>query len=232
MNQANERLHSVRNRIAEACKNAGRPVASVKLLAVSKRQPAAAIEALYALGQTAFGENLLQEAREKQNEIGLPNLEWHFIGPVQSNKTRALAEHFDWVQSVDREKILRRLAQQRPDHLPPLNICIQVNIDRERQKAGAEPEQVAHLAGRAEECPTLRLRGLMCIPRLTEDVMEARHSFRAMKLLYDELVRAGHALDTLSMGMSGDLELAIEEGSNMIRVGTGLFGARPASRAC
>ncbi len=228
MNMHLERLQKVRSRIDSACRERGRDPASVQLLAVSKQQDANAIRALHALGQVDFGENRLQEAVEKQSILKDLDLFWHFIGPVQSNKTRDIAAHFDWVQSVDREKILRRLNEQRPAHLPPLNICLQVNIDHEPQKAGAPVRQVAALARSASECPRLRLRGLMCIPALTEDEARTRGSFDALVALARSLRKDGHRLDTLSMGMSGDLELAVACGSTLVRVGTDLFGPRQA----
>ncbi len=228
MNVKTQRLDTIRTRIASACAAAGRDPEEVRLLAVSKKQPAGLVRDFFELGQVAFGENKLQEALAKQPELEDVPIEWHFIGPVQSNKTRDLAANFDWVQSADRPKILRRLSAQRPDGMNPLNVCIQVNVDREPQKAGVAPEQLGELVALAEELPGIRLRGLMAIPRLTRDETEARASFRDMKRLYDELRRSGHRLDTLSMGMSADLELAIEEGSTMVRVGTDLLGPRPA----
>jgi len=220
------RLETVRARIGTACRDTGREVTGVRLLAVSKTQPADALRRLHGCGQKAFGENRVQEALPKQGALADLDIEWHFIGPVQSNKTRELAEHFDWVQSVDREKILRRLADQRAADLPPLNVCLQVNIDREPQKAGLPPESVAQLARLAAGMPRIRLRGLMAIPELNPDPDQVRDSFRRMRALFDSLCAAGVDMDTLSMGMSGDLELAIAEGSTMVRVGTDLFGPR------
>ena len=164
---------------------------------------------------------------EKQNELNQLDLQWHFIGTVQSNKTRALAEHFQWVQSVDRAKILKRLAAQRPDSAGVLNICLQVNIDQEPQKAGAMPDEVMELADLAQSYDKLRLRGLMAIPRLTDVTEEQRLSFSMVRRLFERLKGAGHDLDTLSMGMSADLEAAIAEGSTMVRIGTDLLGERP-----
>lgn len=221
-----ERLHTVRERIASACARSGRDPASVRLLAVSKQQDAAAIRALQGLGQLEFGENRLQEAVEKQALLEDLPLTWHFIGPVQSNKTKDIATRFAWVQSVDREKVLQRLDAQRPDALPALNVCLQVNIDHEPQKAGVAPEALAELAALAARLPRLRLRGLMCIPALTEDEARTRDSFRRLAALAEDLRARGHRLDTLSMGMSGDLELAVECGSTLVRVGTDLFGPR------
>lgn len=231
MNVTAERLNRVRSRLQKACERSGRAVDTVRLLAVSKWQPAEAIRSLHALGQRAFGENRLQEALTKQAELGGLPLEWHFIGPVQSNKTRDIAAHFDWVQSVDREKILTRLNAHRPKHLPPLQICLQVNIDREPQKAGIDPDAVRALALAARECPALQLRGLMCIPAQSDDPRVTRASFLRLAAIADDLASDGFELDTLSMGMSGDLETAVDAGSTMVRVGTDLFGPRPASAA-
>jgi len=227
MNVYAERLRQVRSRIDAACERSGRPSGSVRLLAVSKQHPPEAVAALEALGQIDFGENRLQEALEKQVVLADADITWHFIGPVQSNKTRDIAAHFAWVQSVDREKIVRRLQAQRPAQLPPLQVCLQVNIDREPQKAGADPGDVAELAALTADSDRLTLRGLMCLPALTEDEDRTRDSFRRLAELADELRRRGHDLDTLSMGMSGDLELAVACGSTLVRVGTDLFGPRP-----
>lgn len=226
MNKTIERLESVRKRIKKACIAAGRPVDEVSLLAVSKRQPATGIADLYRLGVVAFGENQLQEALQKQQELTDLKLEWHFIGTVQSNKTRPLAENFHWVQSVDRERILKRLSAQRPESLGALNICLQVNIDHETQKAGASPEEILQLAELAEGLSNIKLRGLMAIPRLSSDPGEQHHSFRQVRVLFEELKNRGHDLDTLSMGMSADLDVAISEGSTMVRIGTDLLGKR------
>jgi pyridoxal phosphate enzyme (YggS family) len=226
MDVLSDRLRAVRARIAAACENSGRSTASVRLLAVSKQQPAEAIHRLAALGQRAFGENRLQEALAKQAELAGESLQWHFIGPVQSNKTRDIATHFSWVQSADREKVIRRLADQRPPDLPPLNLCLQVNIDNEPQKAGVAPDAVAELAKLASREPRLHLRGLMCLPTLTDDRLETRDSFLRLAALANTVRASGIPLDTLSMGMSGDLELAIECGSTLVRIGTDLFGPR------
>ena len=226
MNEPIERLKSVKLRIENACKAAGRDPNDVSLLAVSKRHPASEIITFNDLGVRSFGENQLQEALVKQGELGDLDLQWHFIGTIQSNKTRPIAEHFQWVQSVDRQKILERLSSQRPEPLPPLNVCLQVNIDREPQKAGASPEDILQLAGVARELDNIRLRGLMAIPRMTANVQEQHQSFKNVKTLFEELKRAGHEVDTLSMGMSSDLETAISEGSTMVRIGTDLLGPR------
>jgi len=226
MNKPIERLESVRNRIKIASLAAGRSADEVRLLAVSKRHPATAIQDLYQLGVASFGENQLQEALQKQQHLTQLDLEWHFIGTVQSNKTRALAENFQWVQSVDREKIIKRLSAQRPELLGPLNICLQVNIDQEPQKAGASPEETLRLADFCKELSNIKLRGLMAIPKMTSSTNQQLDSFRQVKLLFDDLKSRGHELDTLSMGMSADLDAAISEGSTMVRIGTDLFGER------
>jgi len=226
MNDLNANLQNVNSRIARACRKAGRAVKNVRLLAVSKRQAADKIRLLHAAGQKDFGENYVQEAREKQEQLGELGITWHFIGPLQSNKTREVAEHFDWVQSVDREKLLLRLSGQRPEHLPALNVCLQVNIDREPQKSGVLPEDLPQLAQAASRLPGLRLRGLMAIPKLTHSATEAMQSFENMHSLFTRLRSDGLALDILSMGMSSDLEQAIFAGSTMVRIGTDLFGPR------
>lgn len=226
MNKSLERLKSVRQRIKNACISTGRQPDEVSLLAVSKRQSAEKIITLNKLGVLSFGENQLQEALRKQQELGGLDLQWHFIGNLQSNKTRAVAEHFQWVQSVDKQKTLNRLSAQRPDSMGPLNICLQVNIDREPQKAGASPEEILQLAALAQGLSHIRLRGLMAIPRHTTVPAEQHDSFRRVKDLFEKLKKAGHDMDTLSMGMSSDLEIAIAQGSTMVRIGTDLFGQR------
>jgi len=226
MNDLNENLENVNARIDQACLRADRNTEEVRLLAVSKRQPAAKIRLLRAAGQTDFGENYVQEAIQKQDELGDLELVWHFIGPIQSNKTRELALHFHWVHSVDREKILRRLSNSRPADLPPLNVCLQVNIDRESQKSGALAEDIPDLAQLAFSLTGVRLRGLMAIPRASEHPEDALGSFREMYALYEQLKAGGLPLDTLSMGMSADIEQAIQAGSTLVRVGTALFGPR------
>lgn len=227
MNEQLDRLKSVTQRIRQACLDAGRPDDAVSLLAVSKRHPAERIIALNGLGIRSFGENQLQEALQKQKELVGFDIEWHFIGTVQSNKTRALAENFHWVQSVDRQKLLKRLSAQRPEGAAPLNICLQVNIDREPQKAGAIPEDIPALAAFARGLDNIRLRGLMALPRQTDIREQQRASFRKVKNLFEKLKDDGHDIDTLSMGMSHDLEAAILEGSTMVRIGTDLLGKRP-----
>ncbi|MDM4772269.1 YggS family pyridoxal phosphate-dependent enzyme [Solimonas sp. SE-A11] len=224
------KLASVRSRIAAACKAAGRPESSVGLLAVSKTFGAAEVRQAQAAGQRAFGENYLQEALDKQAELTDLPLEWHFIGPVQSNKTRSLAERFDWVHGVERLKIAQRLSDQRPPGLPPLNICVQVNVSGEASKAGCTPAEALELCRAVATLPRLRLRGLMAIPAPAVDsatAAERQAPFRALRELFGELRRAGLELDTISAGMSDDLEDAIAEGSTLVRVGSSIFGSRP-----
>ena len=226
MKDLKAKLNNVRSRIDSACKKAGRKPSEIMVLAVSKRHPAARIRQLHKLGLSAFGENYKQEALEKQSQLADLDLEWHFLGPVQSNKTREIAQHFDWVQSAEREKVLRRLSAQRPESLPKLNICIQVNIDREEQKAGVLPENLKELVNITLELPNLRLRGLMAIPQQGSALHDPAGSYAKMDELFRTLVASGISLDTLSMGMSADLEQAIKQGSTMLRIGTDLFGAR------
>jgi len=221
-----ERIEHIEARIASACEDAGRSRDGVVLLAVSKTRSAEEIECAHAAGIARFGENYLDEAAAKQDRIPSTSLEWHFIGPIQSNKTRAIAERFDWVQSVDRPKIVRRLGEQRPDHLGRLNLLLQVNIDREPQKAGCAPDDVEALAADVAGFETLQLRGLMAIPSAENSSEQARAAFARMRVLYESLQARHPGIDTLSMGMSGDLEAAIAEGSTMVRVGTALFGPR------
>ncbi len=228
MNDLKEKLDKVRARMAAACESAGRPPSQVHLLAVSKQQPAEKIRSLYSAGQRDFGENYVREALQKQLQLADLDICWHFIGPLQSNKTREVAENFSWVQSVDREKLLRRLSAQRPETLPPLNVCLQVNVDAEPQKAGAAVADVPGLARLASSLRGLRLRGLMAIPALLRDGRTNPDSLARVAKLYHALRAEGLPLDTLSMGMSADLEVAIQQGSTLVRIGTDLFGARPA----
>jgi pyridoxal phosphate enzyme (YggS family) len=227
MNNLKENLNNVRSRVDLACRAVSRDPSEVTILAVSKRHPVARIKEMHALGQTRFGENYVQEALDKMKQTGELAIEWHFIGPMQSNKTREVAEHFQWVHSVDRWKIARRLSDQRPDGFPPLNVCLQVNIDREPQKAGVSPEQAIELAQQCAELSGIRLRGLMCIPLPPSKDHDPADSYERMLELFNMLKTAGLDLDTLSMGMSADLESAIMHGSTMVRVGTDLFGPRP-----
>jgi pyridoxal phosphate enzyme (YggS family) len=229
MNDLKANLENIRKRVADACDEAGRASSGVEVLAVSKRHSVRRIERLHELGQRSFGENYVQEALAKMDALPGCDIEWHFIGPLQSNKTRSVAKRFDWVQSVDREKVLRRLSAQRPENLPELNVCIQVNIDREPQKAGVLPEQVTELAEHAAALPRIRLRGLMAIPMAGSSGHDPATSYRRMKALFEQLKTLGLPLDTLSMGMSADLEAAILHGSTMVRIGTDLLGPRPAN---
>jgi pyridoxal phosphate enzyme (YggS family) len=221
-----ERLNTVLNRIREAERRFQRPSGSVMLLAVSKTKPAALITAVAAAGQRHFGESYLQEALEKIEALKQLNLDWHFIGPIQSNKTRRMAEKFNWVHSVDRLKIAQRLNEQRPDHLSPLNICLQVNISAEVSKHGLNPEELSSLAQAVVKLPRLRLRGLMAIPAPSEALAAQRLPYERLRKLQEELIAEGIPLDTLSMGMSDDLEAAIAEGATIVRVGTAIFGPR------
>lgn len=223
MSSISENLAKVRARICDAAHSAQRPLDSVSLLAVSKTQPASALREAFNAGQTDFGENYLQEALAKQAELVDLPLVWHFIGPIQSNKTKALAEHFSWVHSVDRLKIAERLSAQRPAHLPPLNVCLQVNVSGEDSKSGCTSDALPALATAVAALPNLRLRGLMAIPEPTPDVLAQRAAFARLRELRDGLALP---LDTLSMGMSDDLEAAILEGATCVRVGSALFGAR------
>lgn len=227
MSTIEKNIAKVAARIREAAQAVERDPASVGLLAVSKTQLAAAIREAAEAGMRDFGENYLQEALDKQAELSELPLTWHFIGPIQSNKTKSIAEHFDWVHSVDRLKIAQRLSDQRPAELPPLNICLQVNVSGEASKSGCAPEELPQLAQAVAAMPRLRLRGLMCIPAPSEDPAEQRAAFARLRALRDELPLT---LDTLSMGMSQDLEAAIAEGATWVRIGTALFGARDYGR--
>ncbi len=224
--QAN--IQQVRTRIAAACAAAQRPVQSVTLLAVSKTFEAVAVREAFAAGERCFGENYVHEATAKIAALAdlAPQIEWHLIGPLQSNKTRVVAERFDWVHSVDRLKIAQRLSEQRPAHLPPLQLCLQVNISGEASKSGLDTADVAGVAHAVAALPRLRLRGLMAIPEPAIDTPAQRRPYAALRELLDELKRDGLAVDTLSMGMSGDLEAAIAEGATIVRVGTAIFGTR------
>jgi len=221
-------LAAVQQRIALAAQLASRDPNSVSLLAVSKTFPAEDVRAAHAAGQRAFGENYVQEALTKIETLAdlRASLEWHFIGPLQSNKTRPVAENFDWVHSVDRLKIAQRLAEQRPAHLPPLNVCLQVNVSGEASKAGVTPAEAAETAHAIAALPQLRLRGLMSIPEPAETIDAQRVPHRALRELFEQLRADGLELDTLSMGMSSDLEAAVLEGATIVRVGTAIFGAR------
>ena len=221
-----DNLQRVRERIAAACGAAGRDVTEVTLLAVSKTFGPEAVRAAHAAGQAAFGENYIQEAVEKMALLADLPLEWHCIGPVQSNKTRLVATHFDWVHTLDRLKIGERLSQQRPADRGPLDACIQVNIDRGPTKSGVAPGDVLPLARELAQLPNLRLRGLMTIPEPNPDPAAQRDVHQRARTLFEQLRDAGLALDTLSMGMTADLESAIAAGSTLVRVGTAIFGGR------
>jgi pyridoxal phosphate enzyme (YggS family) len=221
-------LQAVRGRIARAAAAAGRRVDDIALVAVSKTFPAAMIAEAHACGQRSFGENQVQEGVKKITELAHLALDWHYIGPIQSNKTRPIAEHFQWVHGIEREKIAERLNEARPAALPPLDVCIQINVSGEASKAGVAPGGEAALAQAISRLPRLRLRGLMAIPAPTADPAVQRRQFSRLRELKDGLNSRGFALDTLSMGMSDDLEAAILEGATMVRVGTAIFGTRRA----
>ncbi|TMG99749.1 MAG: YggS family pyridoxal phosphate-dependent enzyme [Betaproteobacteria bacterium] len=221
-----DNLQQVHARIHDACAAAQRPVQSVTLLAVSKTFDAQAVREAFDAGQRAFGENYVHEALAKIDALRDLQIEWHLIGPLQSNKTRTVAEAFDWVHSVERLKIAQRLSEQRPAQLPPLQLCLQVNISGEASKSGLAPAEVAEVAHAVAALPRVRLRGLMAIPEPAGDFAAQRAPHRALRELFDALRRDGLALDTLSMGMSADLEAAIAEGATLVRVGTAIFGTR------
>lgn len=221
-------LQRVRERIVAACTHAQRPVTDVTLLAVSKTFGPDAVREAHSAGQSAFGENYIQEAVEKMTLLRDLPLQWHCIGPVQSNKTRLVATHFDWVHTIDRLKIAQRLSEQRPVELAPLQVCIQVNTDGGPTKAGVSPAEALALATGIGQLPRLRLRGLMTIPEPAEGFAAQRALHRRARLLLDQLNAAGLGLDTLSMGMTADLEAAVDAGSTLVRVGTAIFGGRPA----
>ncbi|SDN29670.1 YggS family pyridoxal phosphate-dependent enzyme [Vreelandella arcis] len=222
-------LAHARKRLESALIDAKRPANDASLLAVSKTKPASMIRQAWTLGQREFGENYLQEALDKQAELAdVEGIVWHFIGPLQSNKTRAVAEHFAWMHTVDRLKIAKRLSEQRPSHLPPLNVCLQVNISREASKSGVMPEDVAALAEQIATLPGLQLRGLMAIPAPASGLEAQRAPFAELRQLLEALQKTlpDTPLDTLSMGMSDDLEAAVLEGATLVRLGTAIFGAR------
>ena len=228
MSDLAQHLEAVQHRIAQAASAAGRDPSSVALLAVSKTFPAEAVREAYAAGQRAFGENYVQESLDKIAALGdlRADLIWHFIGPLQSNKTRPVAEHFDWVHSIDRLKIAQRLSEQRPEGLPPLNVCVQVNVSGEASKSGIEPAEASALAHAVAALPRLKLRGLMSIPEPEAELEAQRVPHRTLHALAEQLRADGLPLDTLSMGMSADLEAAVLEGATIVRVGTAIFGAR------
>ncbi|MBV8270976.1 MAG: YggS family pyridoxal phosphate-dependent enzyme [Cupriavidus sp.] len=221
-------LQAVENDIAAAAQQAGREPSAVTLLAVSKTVPAERVREAFGAGQHAFGENYVQEGLDKIAALGdlRGDIQWHFIGPLQSNKTRPVAEQFDWVHAIDRLKIAERLSAQRPAGMAPLQVCIQVNISREDTKSGVPPEDVLALAQAIAALPNLRLRGLMAIPAPAEDPVAQRLPFAALRGLLDQLRQSGLQVDTLSMGMSADMNAAIAEGATLVRIGTAIFGAR------
>ena len=224
-----DKLHQVHTRIARACAQAGRAVESVTLLSVSKTFGPGAVREAVAAGEQRFGENYVQEGVDKIAQLAdlREHIEWHLIGPLQSNKTRVVAEQFDWVHSVDRLKIAQRLSEQRPAHLPPLQLCLQVNISAEPSKSGLRPADVADVAHAVAALPRVTLRGLMAIPEPAADFDAQRAPYRALRELMQSLQAGGLALDTLSIGMSADLEAAIAEGATLVRIGSAIFGARP-----
>lgn len=226
MTQITSHLADISARVTQALNQANRPASTVRLVAVSKKHAASAIREAVCAGVTDVGENIVAEALEKIEKLRDLDITWHFLGTVQGNKTRQVAENFDWVQSIDRLKIARRLSEQRPAELPPLQVLIQVNQHAEPQKGGIEPAAVAELAAAILELPRLRLRGLMCIPPAGQSVRERQASFTAISRLAEQLRAGGLAIDTLSMGMSDDFETAILAGATCIRIGTALFGAR------
>jgi hypothetical protein len=226
MDTIEKHLQAAKSRIREACASCGRDPRDIVLVAVSKTFPAAHVRAAHAAGQRDFGESYVQEALAKMDALADLDLVWHFIGPIQSNKTRAVAERFAWVHSVDRLKIAERLSAQRPEAAAPLQVCIQVNVSGEASKSGVAPAEALALARGVARLPRLRLRGLMAIPEPTDDIALQRRRFEALRELKERLAADGLALDTLSMGMSDDLEAAIAAGATMVRVGTAIFGAR------
>jgi pyridoxal phosphate enzyme (YggS family) len=221
-----DHLAEVRERVANAASAAGRDADAITIIAVSKRHPVASIRSAYDAGQRDFGENFVQEAVAKIEALDLPDVRWHFIGHIQGNKTKDIARCFDWVHTVDRLKIAQRLNDQRPHYAAPLNVCIQVNLAKEPQKSGIPASELPVLASDLRLLPRLRLRGLMTIPPADADAAAVRTLFDALRELQNQLVQQGFELDTLSMGMSADLELAVQSGSTMVRIGTAIFGAR------
>ena len=219
-------LQAVKGRIRAAAQSAGRDAGAARLLAVSKSWPAASVRTAFAAGQRAFGENYVKEGVDKIVSLDDLDLEWHFIGPLQSNKTREVAENFDWVHSLDRLKIAERLAAQRPAGAPPLQVCVQVNVSGEESKSGVAPLQASALAHAVAKLPRMRLRGLMSIPEPTEDMALLRSRFASLRELLVQLNAEGLQLDVLSMGMSDDFEIAIGEGATIVRIGTAIFGSR------
>ncbi|WP_199611394.1 YggS family pyridoxal phosphate-dependent enzyme [Flocculibacter collagenilyticus] len=233
MNKIADRLDSAYSKITSAAKKSGRPASDITLLAVSKTKPIPLIVEAYEFGQRKFGENYVQEGVEKIHHFAQQNsfadIEWHFIGPLQSNKTKLVATHFDWVQSVDREKIATRLSEQRPNNSPKLNVLIQINANDEASKSGIQFNDVEALASTIAALPNLTLRGIMSIPIKTNDTMALNKTFTKLKDCFDKLKSQYDSVDTLSMGMTNDMDLAIEHGSTMVRLGTAIFGEREKS---
>ena len=227
MNDLGNNYRSVVERIRAAEKNSSRKSSSVELIAVGKLHTAEAIRQLAEFGQKAFAENFVQEAIFKQQQLSDVDIEWHFIGSIQSNKTRDIANHFSWVHSVDRFKIARRLGDQRAEFLSPLNICLQVNLQREESKSGVSRAQLLPLLEQMQDLPRITVRGFMIVPKPVSDPSQQREVFGQLRELLEEANRSGHSLDTLSMGMTADLEQAIAEGATHVRIGTALFGLRP-----
>ncbi|MDP3088211.1 MAG: YggS family pyridoxal phosphate-dependent enzyme [Methylotenera sp.] len=225
MNSISNRLQDILATIQSA-KSSAHATQSINLLAVSKMQSPLAIREAFSAGQMLFGENYCQEALEKQSLLSDLAIEWHFIGPIQSNKTQLIAQHFDWVHSIDRLKIAQRLNDARPDNLDPLQVCIQVNISNEENKSGIAQQDLESLADAISKLPRLKLRGLMAIPRPSKDINTQRLQFKLVRECYDNLLAKGFALDTLSIGMSDDYRIAIEQGATIVRIGSALFGAR------
>jgi len=226
MQNIEKNLARIKQQIEQAATDFDRKTSNISLLAVSKRKPASDLRSAYNCGQRDFGENFLQEAEQKMRELADLDIVWHFIGPVQSNKTKALAESFDWVHCVDRVKIAQRLSNQRPESMPPLNICIQVNIDLEASKSGVAPNDITALAESIRHLPQIKLRGLMAIPAQHSDFESQREPFARLKQALHDLQQHGLDCDTLSMGMSHDMQAAIAEGSTLVRIGTAIFGER------
>jgi pyridoxal phosphate enzyme (YggS family) len=225
-NDIKSSLKAVNSRIASLAERYGRSPDDIRLLAVSKTFPAEQIQLAYEAGQRAFGENYVDEALSKIETLAGLDIEWHYIGPIQSNKTRKIAEHFDWVHSVASLKHARRLSEQRPADLPPVNVCIQINISGESSKSGIDGSEVAEFASTVSDLPGLRLRGIMGIPAPSTELTAQREAFASLASKYMELKKSHEGIDTLSMGMSGDMEAAIAEGTTMVRIGTAIFGSR------
>ncbi|ABV86454.1 YggS family pyridoxal phosphate-dependent enzyme [Shewanella pealeana] len=233
MTTITDRLAIAQSRIAQAAQNSSRRAEDVQLLAVSKTKPNNQIIEAYHAGQRRFGENYVQEGESKVNALSedYPDIEWHFIGPLQSNKTKVVATLFDWMHTVEREKIAQRLNEQRPDSMPPINVCIQVNISQEASKSGVAANEILALADKIAQMPNLTLRGLMAIPSADVDEQTATDEMAALQALYNQLAQRFDYVDTLSVGMSNDLELAVAHGSTMVRIGSAIFGERDYSKA-